>query len=623
MKHLDKKQIILIFTLIFIVVLGISALFTNNDEIIKSSAFSEEEEAISVNTMIVEPLTQDIKIIRPAKNKITTGEKKITFMGMADPSMEVKINNEIVDVYFTGNFVFEKELKVGNNTFEFKMGDKTLSYEVIRENNIIQSIVPSDTIQVESGMEVNIRAYVHSNLKVYAKINGEVIDLKQLQSDSAISARDTTYAEYSGVYVAPEVKGNTNLGKVKVYAINNGEEVCLEGAEVKVNPKRNDIGAALIIADSARVYNGNNISYTPLVNEYPLPKNTALNITSEVKVGDKAYYKLESGQRIRKEDAKVISRINNKEDKVSNIHIFQEENKTILKIKKNSKLPYSLKLLGVDFEDEEKEKYTVKEYSPSSLEMKFLYCNSIDNNIKIDDNNLIQKGTIKDNSLTLDFKKDKKYIGHFAYYDGEDNLIIEFRNEVKSLKDMTIVIDPGHGLIKDEVVDSGALGFSNLNENKINYDMAKKLMGKLKEKGANVVLLDTEKKAYPLKDRGSEGRNNNADLYISIHNNSGGSGKYNATETYYYTPYSKAYAENINNELVKLYSKQLFKGNEKEYNRGHKYNDFTVTLERENPSVLVEVGYMDNPISFNAIINSLVQERVADSIIKGIEKSIK
>jgi N-acetylmuramoyl-L-alanine amidase len=49
-----------------------------------------------------------------------------------------------------------------------------------------------------------------------------------------------------------------------------------------------------------------------------------------------------------------------------------------------------------------------------------------------------------------------------------------------------------------------------------------------------MVRLDTERKA-DLKIRGAKAREYNADLYLSIHNNSGGSGKYNGTETYYFT----------------------------------------------------------------------------------------
>ena len=84
----------------------------------------------------------------------------------------------------------------------------------------------------------------------------------------------------------------------------------------------------------------------------------------------------------------------------------------------------------------------------------------------------------------------------------------------------------------------------------------------------------------------------------------------------------KNFAENINKSLVDCYNNILFKGIEGDYNRGAKYNDYTVILERENPSVLVEVGYVDNPVSFNKLIDPDYQKILAESIIKGIEDSL-
>ena len=67
---------------------------------------------------------------------------------------------------------------------------------------------------------------------------------------------------------------------------------------------------------------------------------------------------------------------------------------------------------------------------------------------------------------------------------------------------MTIVIDPGHGLIGEDKLDTGALGFNDINENTLNMQIAKKLFNLLNNKGANAILLYTDSTPYALKERG-------------------------------------------------------------------------------------------------------------------------
>ena len=50
---------------------------------------------------------------------------------MSDPKMEIKLNNEPIDVYYTGNFILEAPLNIGVNSFNFTLGDKSLNYEII------------------------------------------------------------------------------------------------------------------------------------------------------------------------------------------------------------------------------------------------------------------------------------------------------------------------------------------------------------------------------------------------------------------------------------------------------------------------------------------------------------
>ncbi|PRR81094.1 N-acetylmuramoyl-L-alanine amidase [Clostridium vincentii] len=626
MRHKSKKQLFILFIIVLLAGSVIGVLVQNKTEENASASATEEITTIDQNKIIVEPLQNDIKIIRPEANKITTGEQKITFSGMADPKIEVKLNNEPIDVYYTGNFILEAPLTIGSNSFNFTLGDKSLNYEVIRQDKIIDSIIPNKTLMVEGGMQAEIKTKLYSGATAYAEINGEKIELVQIESDEFISARDTTYATFKGIYNVPKVDKELVLDNIIINALYNGEKASKKGGKIIINKSLEKGTEAIIKNDIAWVYNYMNTSVTPMVDMAPLAKGTRDYITSKIIVDTKEYYNLASKKRVRSEDVEIIQNQEELENNIKAISVFQQDNKTILKLKPSSKLPYNMDIVSVDYKDISTGDYSVEEFKPKEINISFDYIKDLDNEVDFNENFLFDSIQVKEKDgnkyLNLTINDDINYSGHFAYYDNEGNLIVEFKNQKSTIKDMIIVIDPGHGLIENYKLDSGALGWSGINENTINTNISKFLEEGLLEKGAHILRLDTEKENLPLKTRGAKAREYNADLYLSIHNNSGGSGKYNGTETYYNTPYSKNFAKNINYSLVDCYNNNLFKGIDGDYNRGVKFNDYTVTLERENPSVLIEVGYIDNPLSFNKIIDSDYQKKLAESIIKGLENSL-
>ena len=91
----------------------------------------------------------------------------------------------------------------------------------------------------------------------------------------------------------------------------------------------------------------------------------------------------------------------------------------------------------------------------------------------------------------------------------------------KELGLKTVVIDPGHG-----GKDPGALGQSSSSHEKHLVLTISKLLGDKIEKaypGVNVIYTRSTDKFVPLHDRAMVARNNNADLFISIHCNSSSS----------------------------------------------------------------------------------------------------
>ncbi|GEK57733.1 hypothetical protein CHL76_01380 [Marinococcus halophilus] len=167
----------------------------------------------------------------------------------------------------------------------------------------------------------------------------------------------------------------------------------------------------------------------------------------------------------------------------------------------------------------------------------------------------------------------------------------------------TIVLDAGHG-----GSDPGAVA-NGLREKDINLETTKYLASKLRAAGANVVMTRESDKYLTLSQRSSIGNRANADAFISVHTNAGGG---NGIETYWYSKYeraeSKELAEEIQAGMIRATSGR---------DRGVKQGNFHVIRETKVPSVLVELGFIDNSTEASYLKQSSYREKLAEGIYQG------
>ena len=206
-----------------------------------------------------------------------------------------------------------------------------------------------------------------------------------------------------------------------------------------------------------------------------------------------------------------------------------------------------------------------------------------------------------------------KNFGYSAYYNDDDELIVKIRKYKSSVKGLKIVIDPGHG-----GRELGAVGCLCDYEKDVNLSIALKLKYKLEKLGAEVLMTREDDKPLGLQDRVDFTNKNDAQMFISIHNNaladSQADKEAKGTEVYYFYPQARY--------LAKVISKML--SNEIGFkNRGAKGASFAVIRNPQCPSVLIEVGFMIDPDENSKLIDSCFQDKIADGIIKGIEKYFK
>lgn len=195
----------------------------------------------------------------------------------------------------------------------------------------------------------------------------------------------------------------------------------------------------------------------------------------------------------------------------------------------------------------------------------------------------------------------------------------------KAVSGKTIVLDPGHGGTgKTQTETSPPLGakFYDYKTKKWHYeknltlDMGKKVEKYLKEAGANVIMTRDSDEYVPRVHRAEIAKENNSDLFVSIHVNSSTSTKPNGPSIYKLPSKFKGAKESgeladiMNKNIASVYGRKPEKLWE---------NNFTVLEETKKiPGILVETGYLSNPKDRALLLNEEYRENIAKAIAASI-----
>ena len=219
------------------------------------------------------------------------------------------------------------------------------------------------------------------------------------------------------------------------------------------------------------------------------------------------------------------------------------------------------------------------------------------------------------------------WVDNGRYYVDANGVWVKDASKDKNTK-RSIFLDPGHG-----GSDSGAVS-GGVREKDLTLSVYNKVSSKLASLGYTVLTSRNVDKDVDLVDRADQANKANADMLLSIHFNAGGRGIARGIETYYYQATAdrvpKINKENHNNAERLERSRKL--ANKVQQNllyqtgandRGVKRASFTVLRETSIPSILVELGFIDNPEERNKIKTNEYQERLANGIVDGIVEYYK
>lgn len=219
-------------------------------------------------------------------------------------------------------------------------------------------------------------------------------------------------------------------------------------------------------------------------------------------------------------------------------------------------------------------------------------------------------------------------------------------------RNKVIAIDAGHG-----GKDPGAIGYRGYREKIVVMQIANKLKSILKSRGYRVYVTRSKDKFLKLRDRTGYANGIKADLFISIHANAVGkkdAAKVHGIECYYLDKSRSSRARKVaaqensadmsemdfygkesflhtlsshniiaSNKLAIDLQRSMLGSLRKSYKNikdgGVRPAPFWVLVGAQMPSVLVEAGFISNPMEAKRLVNRSYQKKIAQGLADGVE----
>lgn len=190
-----------------------------------------------------------------------------------------------------------------------------------------------------------------------------------------------------------------------------------------------------------------------------------------------------------------------------------------------------------------------------------------------------------------------------------------------------VVIDPGHG---GSDTGSQAIqdGVEILNEKDVNLDIALRLNRMLNAAGVSTYILRDNDKTITLYDRPAAANTANADLYVSVHNNSTDkSPAAKGTETYYYSKAGESEYNIYSKELADLVQKYMIESLGTVDRKVKSEPAYAVLNKTKMPAIIIEGAFLSNTEDLKLMMTDEFREKYALSaaraIIEILNKSVE
>lgn len=564
----------------------------------------------------------------------TTSRERLFFIGTAPKDGNVSINGKPISRSDAGHFAPSLPLVLGENNFEIKYvssaGDRNserlINVKVLRESRITlppknlgfieKSLFPTVDIARQPNERICFDAIATPNATVLVRLGDREVPLLprrrniQLPPNSSVLTgnNEATVESPSGYYRGcTTFEITSKLGQPE-YEIRLGDRIAKQKATGKVeilSPKNIQVAEITAIAADART--GASTDFSRIT---PLPQGTKAVITG--KQGD--WLRLDYGGWVRKSMTKLEEVEVSPRSIVRSINTKQVVNKNQNNIWTEVTIPLEVAVpIAITQRDR---LFTLTLYNVSAQT----------DTISIDPNSIINKidwvQTEPDKVTYTISLKPKQQWGYKVRYQGT-NLILSLKHppllasdspeNPQPLQGVKILLDAGHGSNQD----LGARGPTGYPEKDVTLITSKLLQTELQNLGAKVLMTRTDDSDVLLEPRVNKINQEEPTLAISIHYNAlpddGDAINTSGIGAFWYNAQAEDFAKFINTYV----SKKL---NRRDY--GVFWNNLALARPTTAPSVLLELGFMINPVEFEWIIDPQQQKLLAKTLADGVTEWI-
>ncbi|MEO1670576.1 MAG: N-acetylmuramoyl-L-alanine amidase [Cyanobacteria bacterium J06631_2] len=559
-----------------------------------------------------------LSIVYPPSQHETIAEK-IFFIGTGASDIPVLINGvEVENRSDAGHFAPSLPLKLGENTFLIRQAEEEIKLNITRVSNQPEvpqdfgfapnSLTPAIDIARMPDEPVCVSAIAPPNTKVSAQIGkSKILLMPQISSvdlpaNSAVLTSQAIPKKKSGI---SHYKGCTVLDVPRSYGKpiftieQEGRQITQSGeGEIAIlSPK--DVRVVEVIANAGVARTGASTSFSRLT---PLPKGARARVTG--KEGE--WLRLDYGAWIKAAETKLVSGNIPPQSIIRGATSRKKRRATEIVFPLQTPVPIEIK--------QQEDSITLTLHNTTAQT----------DTIRLDPDPIVKRLDWQQVSPTqIDYTfqlHSRQQWGYELRYEGS-NLIFSLRHPPqawtkknrksdRSLNGIKILLDPGHG-----GNEKGARGATGYPEKKINLIMSRLVKDKLEKLGAKVYLTRDSDQDVSLQDRVAMIDKIKPDLALSIHYNalpdSGDAENTQGISTFWYNTQAHAPAMFLHNYLVRELNRS---------DAGTFWNNLALTRPHTAPAVLLELGYMINPEEFEWITDESEQEKLAETLTKGIEE---
>lgn len=562
---------------------------------------------------------QPLLVVYPPANHTTTANQ-IFLIGTAPKLGEVLVNGQPISRSPAGHFAPSFPLKVGENQFTLRHHNRELKISVTRLSTELpslsdlsfakDSLTPAADVARLPGELICFGAVAPTDATVSVKLANQTIPLApqlqttQLPENSAVLTQQNqpeirkTAGQFQGCASTALIG---DLGQPEFQLAKDGKLISQLGpGKIEIlSPAQLEVAEVTAAAGVART--GPSTDYSRLT---PLPQGAQAVITG--REGD--WLRLDYGAWINRKEAKISLRSVPPRTVIRSVTSRQAGAWTEVVFPLQVPVPISVQQGDRSF--------TLTLYN-TTAQTDTIYLSDDPVITRLDWQQIAPSQV----QYRFQLKSDQAW-GYKLRYEGT-SLILSLRHPPATsgqrpssqlankapLTGVKIVLDPGHGGPED----LGSRGPTGYPEKSVALTVSKLVQAELIRRGATVYMTRETDQDVALQDRVAMINQVEPAIALSLHYNAlpdnGNAIKTQGIGTFWYTSQSHGLAMFLHNYLVKTLQRPSY---------GVFWNNLALTRPTVAPAVLLELGFMINPVEFEWITDATAQKRLAGAIAEGV-----